>query len=136
LIQVPCINPQLEAKIQDNSKANYAKKISKQQALIDWSMSAKEIDQRIRAFTPWPICQTFHNETRIRVWKAEALDLKTNSNEGAIIAINENSIDVACSEGVLRLLTLQRDGSKQLPTQEFCNGYSLTVGDTFSSPNA
>ena len=127
-------NPQLEATIQDNSKANYAKKINKQQAMIDWHMSATEIDQCIRAFTPWPICQTFHNGTRIRIWKAQALDVQTKNNAGEIIAINEDSIDVACSEGVLRLQTLQRDGSKQLQAQEFCNGYSLTTGDIFSTP--
>ena len=129
------INPLLHAATQDDSKANYAKKITKQQAVIDWHNSASEIDQRIRAFTPWPICQTTHNETRIRIWKAQALDIPSNDSAGKIIAINESSIDVACGEGVLRLLTMQRDGSKQLPTQEFCNGYSLTTGDIFNSPN-
>ena len=128
-------NPLLHSTTQNDTEANYAKKISKQQAVIDWKNSAAEIDQRIRAFTPWPICQTTHNETRIRIWKAQALDVQQNDSAGKIIAINENSIDIACGEGVLRLLTLQRDGSKQLPTQEFCNGYSLAVGDIFNSPN-
>ena len=128
-------NPLLHSTTQNDAEANYAKKISKQQAVIDWKNSAAEIDQRIRAFTPWPICQTTHNETRIRIWKAQALDVQQNDSAGKIIAINENSIDIACGEGVLRLLTLQRDGSKQLPTQEFCNGYSLAVGDIFNSPN-
>lgn len=129
-------NPLLVATTQDDSKANYAKKISKQQAVIDWRMSALEIDQRIRAFVPWPICQTSHNETRIRIWKAHAIDTQTNTGAGEIIAVNESSIDVACGEGVLRLLTLQRDGSKQLQTHEFCNGYSLTIGDIFDSHGA
>jgi len=100
-------NPLLHSTTQNDAEANYAKKISKQQAVIDWKNSAAEIDQRIRAFTPWPICQTTHNETRIRIWKAQALDVQQNDSAGKIIAINENSIDIACGEGVLRLLTLQ-----------------------------
>ena len=127
-------HPNLEYAIQDDSQANYAKKITKQQAIIDWHSNAVEIDQRIRAFTPWPICQTNHNETRIRVWKAQAINDKTSAKAGEIVSINENSIDIACGEGsILRLLTLQRDGSKQLPISEFCNGYPLKLGDTFSS---
>ena len=131
LIQVP-----FSYSIQDDTQANYAKKITKQQAIIDWHSNALEIDQRIRAFTPWPICQTNHNETRIRVWKAQAINDKTSAKAGEIVSINENSIDIACGEGsILRLLTLQRDGSKQLPIPEFCNGYPLKLGDTFNSPD-
>ena len=131
-------SPDLPAQIQDNQLANYAKKISKDQAVINWNMSAAEIDQRIRAFTPWPICQTTHNGTRIRVWKAQALDNQLKHSKeakpGDIIAVNDNTIEVVCGNGVLSLQTLQRDGSKQLPIQEFCNGYPLNVGDHFSSP--
>jgi len=61
------VNPNLNAEKQDDSQSNYAKKIPKTEAVIDWTMSATDIDQRIRAFTPWPICQTSHNGTRIRV---------------------------------------------------------------------
>ena len=129
-------NPELPAQIQDDQLANYAKKISKDQAVIDWNMSAAEIDQRIRAFTPWPICQTTHNDTRIRIWKAQALEAQPGKEgkPGEIITVNENDIEIICGDGVLSLQTLQRDGSKQLPIQEFCNGYPLKAGDQFSSP--
>lgn len=127
-------NPKLSAQIQDDTLANYAKKISKDQAIIDWHMTAKEIDQRIRAFNPWPICQTEHNGTRIRIWKAQAINTQTNAKPGNIIAANDHSIDIACGSGALRLETLQRDNSKQLAIQEFCNGYQLNIGDHFCSP--
>ena len=92
-------------------------------------MSAKEIDQCIRAFTPWPICQTSHNGTRIRVWQASISEKTSTAAAGSVIAVNDDNIEVACGDGVLQLKTLQRDGSKQLPINEFCNGYPLQVSD-------
>ena len=128
-------NPNLTATTQDDSQSNYAKKISKDEANIDWNMSATEIDQRIRAFTPWPICLTYHNGTRIRVWQATTAKLSSNAPAGSIISISDSSVDIACGDGVLELKTLQRDGSKQLPMQEFCNGYPLKVGDQLDGTN-
>jgi len=122
-------NPNTTATPQDHTQSNYAKKISKNEAIIDWNMSAKEIDQYIRAFTPWPICQTSHNGTRIRVWQASISEKTSNAAAGSVIAVNDDNIEVACGDGVLQLKTLQRDGSKQLPINEFCNGYPLQVGD-------
>jgi len=120
---------------QDDAQSNYAKKITKQEAVIDWSMSATQIDQRIRAFTPWPICQTAHSSVRIRIWKASVLtqEISKTQPSGTIIAINDSNISVQCGEGVLQLETLQRDGSKPLSVREFCNGYPLHINDQFDA---
>jgi len=120
---------------QDDAQSNYAKKITKQEAVIDWTMSATQIDQTVRAFTPWPICQTTHSNVRIRVWQTSVLAQETPKAQpsGTIIAINDDSLDVQCGEGILRLETLQRDGSKPLSVREFCNGYPLTVNDQFDT---
>ena len=130
------VNPNLNAEKQDDSQSNYAKKITKTEAVIDWTMSATDIDQRIRAFTPWPICQTSHNGTRIRVWQASATSNKSELPSGTIITINDHSAEIACGQGTLKLRTLQRDGSKQLGIQEFCNGYPLTIGDCLDGAEA
>jgi len=125
-------NPSLKPHQQDDQYSNYAKKITKQEAVIDWSNSAQQIDQQIRAFTPWPVCQTTHNGMRIRIWQASFKKTATNTSNvkiGAIIAVTEQHIEVQCGEGVLQLTTLQRDGSKPLPVREFCNGYPLNIGE-------
>jgi len=115
---------------QDDEQANYAKKITKQEAVIDWHYDASQIDQQIRAFTPWPICQTTHNGVRIRVWGATLKDNTTSdATPGTVIAIDDNRIDVQCSGTILSLNTLQRDGSKPLAIREFLNGYTIKVGD-------
>ena len=126
--------PNTTPETQNDALSNYAKKITKQEAVIDWSMSAEQIDQRIRAFTPWPICQTTHNDVRIRVWQASiATQNDSNAAAGSIIATSDDGIDVQCGTGVLHLKTLQRDGSKPLNIREFSNGYPLKTGDTLGS---
>ena len=122
---------------QSDEGANYAKKISKQEAEIEWSLSARQISAKVRAFNPWPICQTQHNQTRIRIWQASpitcspGMDQPTDSTPGTIVAISDLGVEVTSGAGLLRLEVMQKDGSRELSSKEFCNGYELVVGDTF-----
>jgi methionyl-tRNA formyltransferase len=122
-------NPELEAKEQHDELATYAHKIKKSEALLDWSMDCISLHNQVRAFVPWPVCETYHGETRIRTWVCEP-DTQNNSNHppGTIIAIDD-AIHVACGSGSLRLLRLQREGGRPVDAQQFCHGYDLAVGD-------
>jgi len=134
-----------QAKKQDENFACYAKKITKQQSQISWLDSAESIQRRIRAFNPWPICQTNHNETRIRIWRSSVVDIPLNIDPsiqnhvaGQIIEINNEGVLIACgstdtmTQSILRLEILQRDGSKPLKSNDFLNGYDIFVGDNFT----
>lgn len=121
---------------QDESAATYANKINTREAAIDWTESAVDIQRRIRAFIPWPVCRTTHAGTRIRLWSSscrQAADQVTANRAvpGEIIEIDESGIAVACGSGVLQIERLQRDGSKSMPSSQFCNGYPLQVGQRF-----
>ncbi|MFT5135591.1 MAG: methionyl-tRNA formyltransferase [Arenicella sp.] len=131
-------DPATKATEQEESKSSYAKKIIKTEANIDWAMSAQRIDARIRAFIPWPVCQSYHRSNKIRVWRASVIiidnstELPFQSSEtsiGCVVKIDGDGVIIACGEGFLRLEVLQRDGSKALPFNEFCNGYPFVVGD-------
>ena len=126
-------NPETTPVEQDHDQATYAKKISKEEATIDWQQSARQIDLRMRAFFPWPGCQTQHNGTRIRVWRASVIDQASDAEPGTVVGIDDDGIRVACGGQQLRLETLQRDGSKALPFREFRNGYTIEVGDSLGS---
>lgn len=134
-------NPALVAQEQDHTKACYAKKLKKEEANIDWSLSALEIDRKIRAFIPFPVAQCRYDDTRLRVWQAKVIssineDHDKNDGEaqlnaglaGTIIAEDEQGIHIQCGSGVLRLETLQRDGSRAMPWQQFSNGFNLAIG--------
>lgn len=117
---------------QHHSAATYAKKLHKGEATIGWSQSAQQIQQRIRAFVEWPICQTSHNGNRIRIRQASVIKQiqeESAGKPGQIIALDKQGVYVACGYGQLRLENLQRDGGKALPYHEFRNGYGFSVGD-------
>ena len=136
-------DPQTQATKQDESQSSYAKKILKAEASIDWTMSANNIDARIRAFIPWPVCQSYHHDNKIRIWQASVKTIDTITTAdldlaetlpGSVVKIEDNGLIIACGEGYLKLEVLQKDGSKALPFGEFCNGYPFVIGDRFSDP--
>ena len=81
---------QANAQIQDHAAACYAHKITKSEATIDWHKSAKEIHQTIRAFNPWPICQSICNEQRLRIWQAEVIQHESDAEPGTIVKLDKN----------------------------------------------
>jgi len=114
---------------QDDSKSTYAKKITKAESAINWSLSASEIERKLRAFNPWPGCQTQHQGTRLRISRASVAQSNPSGEPGEIIDSDDSGVYVACGNGALRLEILQRDGSKAMPFKEFRNGYKLKLGD-------
>ncbi len=126
-------NPSLIPTPQNDELACYAKKILKTEANIDWSLSATEIQQKIRAFIPFPVAQCHHNETRIRVWRASVADGQKMGDEiGKVISVSDEGAIIQCGKGSLLLQELQRDGSKALSWREFANGYQIGAADTLA----
>jgi methionyl-tRNA formyltransferase len=110
---------------QDENLANYAKKLNKGEAAIDWQQSAAQIARQVAAFNPWPVAQSQLEEKVLRIWEAEALPVSSATPPGTVIAEGKQGIDVACGEGTLRLKRLQLPGGKPLSAAEFLNARSL-----------
>lgn len=105
------------------------KKINKHEAEIDWAQSAIDIERKLRAFIPWPGCQTHHDTTRLRVSQASVIAKESNAHAGRIVNLDDQGVYVACGKQTLRLEALQRDGSRALAFKEFRNGYELKLND-------
>lgn len=114
--------PTLTATPQDDSVATYARKLSKQEAVIDWQSPAEELDRQIRAFNPWPVAQTSIHGQILRIWQAQPVAEKAAASPGTVIRANNQGIDIACGQGVLRLTRLQAAGSKPMDVAAFLNG--------------
>ncbi|MGY3944731.1 methionyl-tRNA formyltransferase [Aeromonas tecta] len=109
------------AEEQDDALANYAQKLSKEEARIDWSMDAAAIERCIRAFNPWPISWFEVAEQTIKVWQAEVIDTEHGQTAGTLLKADKQGIDVATGKGVLRLLALQPPGKKAMSASDLLN---------------
>jgi methionyl-tRNA formyltransferase len=117
---------QLEAVPQPEAGVNYAAKISKEEAALDFSLSAVEIDRKIRAFNPFPGAHASVNGVSIKLWAAQVVDTDGKSPAGLVLAADaQHGIIVACGSGALRLTELQKPGGKRLPAAEFIKGFPL-----------
>lgn len=116
----------LQAEPQPADGATYAKKIEKAEAVIDWRQSARSLSDKIRAFNPWPVAETELQGERVRVYRAVALpEANDGAAPGTVLSASKDGIDVACGEGVLRLLSVQRDGGRVLSAADYLNARSL-----------
>lgn len=108
---------------QNDASTTYAKKLTKEEAKINWSLSAEEIDRIIRAFIPWPIAYTEIADQIVRVWQAVTVNKATSQLPGTIIAANKEGIEVATGKNVLILQKLQLAGGKTLAVKEILNAH-------------
>ena len=120
---------------QDDSLANYAHKLDKKEAIINWQDSAENINRLIRAFNPWPVAFTYLNDKTLRIWQAQALPENSELEAGTVITCNKKGVDISCGEGTLRLLKLQPSGSKAMDVASFMNGHAkqLPAGSILKS---
>lgn len=115
-------DPHYKGEAQDNSAANYAHKLSKQEAEIDWSVSADLIEKKIRAFNAWPVSFSYVGTKRLRIWKAELLSRHVAASAGQVEALSKSGIDIVCGDGqLIRLTQLQPDGSKAMDAGALLN---------------
>lgn len=110
------------AEPQDDGLANYAAKLSKAEALIDWQQPAIEIERLVHGFNPWPVAQTEFAEQMLRIWLASAVDdVTTDQPPGSVLKADKHGIDVATGEGVLRIQMAQLPGGKAMAAADLIN---------------
>lgn len=100
----------------------YAHKLDKHEARLDWTQPAGVLANRVRAFTPWPVAEADLAGERVRIHAAHALPGPVAAAPGTVLSAGREGVDVACGDGVLRLLALQRAGGRALTAAEYVNG--------------
>lgn len=107
---------------QDNSLANYAHKLSKAEAQIDWQQPATDLALKIRAFNSSNVCYSQYEGLRIRIWQAEAQPKTHSQPAGEILRVDKQGVLVACGEGALLLNELQLPNARKMPITAILNG--------------
>lgn len=118
---------------QDNANATYAAKISRNEAHIDWTRPAVEIDRLIRAFNPAPGAYTTWNGQTLKIWRAEPAPAISGTTAGTVVQADTHGVVVATGAGTIRLLELQRAGGKRLAPRQFLAGTPIDAGTRFEA---
>ncbi len=105
--------------VQDDALATYAHKLNKDEARLDWSRPADELERLVRAFNPWPICHSTLGGEPLKVLAAQLAD--GSGQPGQILAASKDGLTVACGSGALRLTRLQLPGGKPLNFADLFN---------------
>jgi len=111
----------VQREVQDEALVTYAEKLSKEEARLDWSLSAEQLERCIRAFNPWPISYFTIDDQPVKVWQATVLAEIANAEPGTIVHADKHGIQVATAQGILNLTQLQPAGKKPMSAQDLLN---------------
>ena len=115
----------IEPEPQPEDGVTYASKLTKDESSLDFSEPAHALERKVRALNPWPGVSFGHDGTRIKVGAAAYEDQTTGKPPGTVL---DDRLSIACGEGVLRPMVLQRPGRGMTPVDEFLRGYPIPAG--------
>ncbi len=124
LLDVLSRYPSCKAASQDQSLVTHAPKIKKQEAALDWTKSAFELERAVRAYVPWPVAYTHYEGERCRIYEAECLMESSDQAPGVVLAVSADGIDVQCGEGKLRIKRIQWPGGKIMTVDSWLNAHA------------
>ncbi len=126
--------PRIEAgeivpEVQDEAKATYAKRLSKELGEIDWRKTAIETERQVRAFTSWPGAYTTLLGKTLKVWGVRIADGEADGEAGSVSQVTKEALIVNCGQGRLALTEVQFPGKKRMPVRDFLPGVKVGTGD-------
>ena len=116
---------------QPTTGITYAHKVDKQEARLDWNLSAAVLERRLRAFDPFPGSTAVLQGETVKCWRGRVV--AGAGAPGQIVSVGNDAIGVACGVDVLELTQLQRAGGRRLSVREFLQRSRLAVGARFAS---
>jgi len=120
-------------KPQDHAHATYAPLLKKEDGVILWHKSAREIYNQIRGMNPWPGCFTYLQGKLLKVFAAEIGESEAQGTPGTIVEVSQSGITVATGSGMLVLKEIQLEGKKRMPAEEFIKGKNIQCGDVLTA---
>jgi len=126
---LPKIAAGLHCQAQAKEGMTYAKKISNDERVLDWTMSAASIDCVVRCFAPKPGARSLLNGKGLKILQGEVLSHQTGHASSEIVNIKDG-LDIACGDGsIYRIHTLQVEGKKAMQAQDFLRGVNIQCGE-------
>jgi len=117
---------------QDAAASTYAPRLVREEGLIDWSLPAAAIHNRVRGLFPWPHAFTVLNQSRLLILRTQVAGEETAAVPGRVMAVSPAAIRVATGEGALDILTLQPEGRRPMTAREYLAGHPMAAGESFA----
>ncbi len=130
----------IQAQQQPEIGITYASKLNKEEAALNWNLSASLLERKIRAFNPFPVAHSktvgARDDQRFRIWHASLTNENSTAAPGTIVRIDEEGLYVSCDKSVLRLNLLQLAGKKSMSVAEILRGHPdlFRQGDQLEIP--
>jgi methionyl-tRNA formyltransferase len=112
---------------QDDTKASYVRMLNKNDARIDWTRSAHEIERLVRAMQPWPIAWTLWQGKMLKIKSVQSDPIQVNQYKQGQVFINGGQLSVQCGINALNLLTVQLEGKIEMSAADFLRGQANIV---------
>ena len=116
---------------QGDQRSSYARKLKKEDGLVDWTRPARCLWNQVRALSPWPGAFTHWESAAgphtLKIWQSEIAE--GAGQPGEILRAEGQGIVVSCGSQALRIIQLQREGGRKMTAREFLAGHPLKVGD-------
>ena len=116
---------------QNEEDVTFSKMIKREDEVIDWNDSKRNIHNKVRAFNPSPIAYTTLNDVNIKIYEGEETSENISGEVGEIVKANKEGIFVRCSDGVYKITKLQPAGKKVMDSRDYINGNKDLVGKMF-----
>lgn len=124
----------IKSKVQNEEAASYTKKINKNDGLIDWEKSSRDLYYFIKAMNPWPGSFTYLDNKLLKIFEAEALEKNTDFSPGTVVKADpKKGLFIQTGDGLLKIEKLQLAGKRRMPTADFLRGYSIKKGNHLDS---
>lgn len=121
----------LHAVPQASESATYAAKITRDDAVLDWSLPATSVERAVRAFRPSPGASTRLGDVALKIWRARLAPGR--GAPGTVLQADAGALRVACGEAAVDVLELQRPGGRRLEAREFLRGFTVRPGERFGA---
>jgi methionyl-tRNA formyltransferase len=115
---------------QDETRATYCPKITREDARVDWTRPAAELVRRARAFTPWPGLFSTRRNSRVKLGGLSREAGRPGARPGEVLEAGARVV-VACGEGAVAIATLQLEGRRALPAADFARGERVVAGEAW-----
>lgn len=113
---------------QDHGQASYAPPLGKEDGLIDWTLEARAILNRIRGFNPWPGAFTYFKGSRLKIFGGEVINEEARGMPGTVVQSGPKGVKVTTGKGSLLIREVQLEGRKRMTMGEFIMGNEIRSG--------